>query len=270
MDFESAADRVDVSKPHPARRYDYWLGGSANFEADRASADAVATAFPSIHFAVLENRSFLRRAVPYLVSIAGIRQFLDIGTGLPTAGNVHELAQDIAPESRVVYVDNDPMVLYHARDLLDSTPAGATAYIDADLRDPGSILDNPALAGTLDLDQPVALMLCAVLHFLTDDMRPYDVVRELCAALPSGSYLTMTHATDDHLSAEDLDAAIEANERSGVPFRLRSTAEFTRFFDGLELVDPGIVSVIDWRPTEWRPHPRKEAVSMLGAVARIP
>ncbi|WP_280347301.1 SAM-dependent methyltransferase [Nocardia neocaledoniensis] len=270
MDFESAADRVDVSKPHPARRYDYWLGGSANFEADRASADAVAEAFPSIHFAVLENRSFLRRAVPYLVETAGIRQFLDIGTGLPTAGNVHELAQDLAPECRVVYVDNDPIVLYHARELLHSTPEGATAYIDADLREPSSILAHPALAGTLDLDRPVALMLCAVLHFLTDAMHPYDVVRELCAALPSGSYLTMTHATDDHLSVEDKAASIEANERSGVPFQLRSTAEFTRFFDGLELVCPGIVSVIEWRPTSWRPHPRKEAVSMLGAVARIP
>ncbi|MFE7719415.1 SAM-dependent methyltransferase [Nocardia rhizosphaerihabitans] len=270
MDFEAAADRVDVTKPHPARRYDYWLGGSANFEADRKSADAVAAAFPSIHFSVLENRNFLRRAIPYLVDTAGIRQFLDIGTGLPTAGNVHELAQAIAPESRVVYVDNDPIVLYHARDLLDSSPSGATAYIDADLRDPASILEHPTLRGTLDLDRPVALMLCAVLHFLTDEMQPYDVVRQLCAALPSGSYLTMTHATDDHLSAEDLQATIEANERSGVPFRLRSTAEFTRFFDGLDLVSPGITSVIDWRPTEWRPHPRKEAVSMLGAIARIP
>ncbi|MEU3010570.1 SAM-dependent methyltransferase [Nocardia asteroides] len=270
MDFEAAADRVDVTKPHPARRYDYWLGGSAHFEADRKSADAVAAAFPSIHFAVLENRGFLRRAIPYLVDTAGIRQFLDIGTGLPTAGNVHEIAQDRAPESRVVYVDNDPIVLYHARDLLDSSPEGATAYIDADLREPASILEHPALRGTLDLDRPVALMLCAVLHFLPDEMHPYDVVAELCAALPPGSYLTMTHATDDHLSAEDLEAIVAANERSGVPFRLRSTAEFTRFFEGLDLVSPGITSVIDWRPTTWRPHPRKEAVSMLCGVARIP
>ncbi|MFE3546369.1 SAM-dependent methyltransferase [Nocardia sp. NPDC059177] len=270
MDFESAADRVDVTTPHPARRYDYWLGGSANFEADRKSADAVAQAFPSIHFAVLENRRFLRRAVDHLVRVEGVRQFLDIGTGLPTVGNVHELAQEIAPESRVVYVDNDPIVLYHARELLDSTPSGATAYIDADLRDPASILTNPALTGTLDLGQPVALMLCAVLHFLTDDAQAYAVVAELCAALPPGSFLTLTHATNDHLSVEDLEATIEANRRSGVPFRGRSAAQFTRFFDGLELVEPGVTSVIDWRPTEWRPHPRREAVSMLGGMARIP
>ncbi|MGW4634589.1 SAM-dependent methyltransferase [Nocardia sp. NPDC004415] len=270
MDFESAADRVDVTKPHPARRYDYWLGGTANFEADRKSADAVAKAFPSIHFAVLENRRFLRRAVDHLARAEGVRQFLDIGTGLPTEGNVHELAQAIAPAARIVYVDNDPIVLYHARDLLDSSPSGATAYIDADLRDPASILTHPALTGTLDLDQPVALMLCAVLHFLTDDEQAYAVVRELREALAPGSYLTLTHATNDHLSAEDRAETDAANLRSGVPFRTRSTAEFARFFDGLELIEPGITSVIDWRPTEWRPHPRREAVSMLGAMARIP
>ncbi|WP_240504913.1 SAM-dependent methyltransferase [Nocardia mangyaensis] len=269
MDFESAADRVDVTRPHPARRYDYWLGGSANFEADRRSADAVAAAFPSIHFAVLENRRFLRRAVEYLTATAGIRQFLDIGTGLPTAGNVHELAQRIAPESRVVYVDNDPIVLYHARELLDSTPGGATAYIDGDLREPAAILNHPALTGTLDLDQPVALMLCAVVHFLTDEMYPYDVIHTLRDALPSGSYITLTHATSDHLSIEDLDAAVEANQRSGVPFQLRSTAEFRRFFDGFDLVPPGVTSVIDWRATEWRPHPRREAVSMLGGMGQL-
>ena len=270
MDFEAAADRVDVTKPHPARRYDYWLGGSANFEADRRSADAVSVAFPSIHFAVLANRKFLRRAVRYLASTVGIEQYLDIGTGLPTAGNVHELAQAVIPQSRIVYVDNDPIVLYHARELLNSDPSGATAYIDADLRDPASILDNPALVDTLDLEQPVALILCAVLHFITDEMDPYAIVRRLCDALPSGSYVTLTHATNDHLSVEDLQATVEANERSGVPFQTRSTAEFTRFFDDLDMVPPGVTSVIDWRPTEWSAHPRREAVSMLCGMARIP
>ncbi|MGX1773397.1 SAM-dependent methyltransferase [Nocardia brasiliensis] len=269
MDSESAAARIDVSKPHPARRYDYWLGGKDNFPADRESADMVAQAFPTIRLAALENRNFLRRAVGYLAD-AGVRQFLDIGAGLPTAGNVHEIAQDIAPESRIVYVDNDPIVLVHARALLNSSPEGATAYLDADIRDPDRILGHPDLLRVLDLDQPVALMLVAIMHFLTDDDGPYDLVRKLCDALPSGSYLVMSHATSDHLSPDELAENNAANKRSGVPFRLRTTEEFARFFTDLELVPPGIASVTAWRPEEYRPHPRAEAVSMLSAVARIP
>ncbi|MEU2251560.1 SAM-dependent methyltransferase [Nocardia xishanensis] len=270
MDSESAAARVDVSKPHPARRYDYWLGGKDNFPADRDSADAVAEAFPTVRLAAVENRNFLRRAVTYLAAEAGIRQFLDIGTGLPTAGNVHEIAQGIAPESRIVYVDNDPIVLVHARTLLDSSPEGATAYLDADLRDPDRILTHPDLVGTLDLTQPVALMLVAVMHFITDDEAPYGLVRQLCEALPSGSYLVMTHATNDHLTDEDLAETKQANKRSGVPFQLRSTAEFRQFFTGFDLIAPGISSVMTWRPEVWRAHPRPEAVSMLAGVARVP
>ncbi|WP_067687472.1 SAM-dependent methyltransferase [Nocardia jejuensis] len=270
MNSDSAAARIDTTKPHPARRYDYWLGGKDNFPADRESADAVAEAFPTVRMAAVENRSFLRRATAYLAGEAGIRQFLDIGTGLPTAGNVHEIAQGIAPESRIVYVDNDPIVLVHARDLLDSSPEGATAYLDADLHDPERILTHPDLLATLDLTQPVALMLVAVMHFITDDQQPYELVRRLCAALPSGSHLVMTHATSDYLEAEDVARTTEANQRSGVPFRLRSGAEFARFFSGLTMVAPGVTSVTAWRPEEWRPHPRAEAVSMLGAVARIP
>ncbi|MFI2475704.1 SAM-dependent methyltransferase [Nocardia xishanensis] len=270
MDSESAAARVDVSKPHPARRYDYWLGGKDNFPADRTSADAVAEAFPTVRLAAVENRNFLRRAVTYLAAEAGIRQFLDIGTGLPTAGNVHEIAQGIAPESRIVYVDNDPIVLVHARTLLDSSPEGRTAYLDADLRDPDRILTHPDLVGTLDLTQPVALMLVAVMHFITDDEAPYGLVRQLCEALPSGSYLVMTHATNDHLTDEDLAETKQANKRSGVPFQLRSTAEFRQFFTGFDLIAPGISSVMTWRPEVWRAHPRPEAVSMLAGVARVP
>ncbi|WP_431953002.1 SAM-dependent methyltransferase [Nocardia lijiangensis] len=270
MNSESAAARVDVSKPHPARRYDYWLGGKDNFPADRDSADAVAEAFPTVRLAAVENRNFLRRAVTYLAAEAGIRQFLDIGTGLPTAGNVHEIAQGIAPESRIVYVDNDPIVLVHARTLLDSSPEGATAYLDADLRDPDRILTHPDLTGTLDPTEPIALMLVAIMHFITDDEAPYGLVRQLSEALPSGSYLVMTHATNDHLTDEDLAETKRANKRSGVPFQLRSTAEFRQFFTGFDLVPPGITSVMTWRPEVWRPHPRPEAVSMLGAVARIP
>ncbi|WP_324194577.1 SAM-dependent methyltransferase [Nocardia blacklockiae] len=270
MDSEQAPPGIDVTKPHPARRYDYWLGGKDNFEADRESAEAVAEAFPSVQFSALENRAFLRRAVTYLTAEAGIRQFLDLGAGLPTAGNVHEIAQDIAPESRIVYVDNDPIVLIHARTLLDRRPEGRTAYLQADVREPDRLLSHPDLLDTLDLSRPVALMLVAVMHFLTDDDRPYEVVRRLREALPSGSYLVMTHATSDHLTAEDLAQSDEANRRSGIPFRLRSTAEFSRFFTGLEVVPPGIGSVMSWRPEGWRAHPRPEAVSMLGAVARIP
>ncbi|WP_227981832.1 SAM-dependent methyltransferase [Nocardia spumae] len=261
---------IDITTPHPARRYDYWLGGKDNFEADRASAEAVAEAFPSVQIAALENRAFLHRAVGYLATQAGIRQFLDLGAGLPTAGNVHEIAQAAAPESRIVYVDNDPIVALHAQSLLDSTAAGATTYLQADARDPERILTHPDVLATVDPSRPMALIMLAVVHFFTDDDRPLEVVRRLTDALAPGSYLVMSHATSDHLSEEDLAESVRANKRSGIPFQLRSTAEFGRFFTGLELVDPGIVSVINWPTESHRPHPRPEAVSMLGAVARKP
>ncbi|WP_067715723.1 SAM-dependent methyltransferase [Nocardia yamanashiensis] len=267
---EPVTARIDTTKPHPARRYDYWLGGKDNFAADRESADAVSEVFPTVQLAAVENRNYLRRVVAYLAGEAGIRQFLDIGAGLPTTGNVHEIAQDVAPESHIVYVDNDPIVLLHARELLNSSAAGATAYLDADLRSPQDILRHPDLLKTLDLSRPVALMLVAVLHFITDDEHPYRLVRELCDALPSGSYLVMSHATNDYLEAEDLARNAAANQRSGVPFQLRSSQEFARFFEGYELISPGITAITNWRPEVYRPHPRAEAVSMLGAVARIP
>ncbi|MFJ9369778.1 SAM-dependent methyltransferase [Nocardia sp. NPDC101769] len=270
LNSESAADRVDTTKPHPARRYDYWLGGKDNFPADRESADAVSEAFPTVQLSAVENRNFLRRAVAYLTGEAGVRQFLDIGTGLPTAGNVHEIAQGIAPESRIVYVDNDPIVLVHARDLLNSSPEGRTAYLDADLRDPQHILTHPDLLATIDLSAPVALMVVAVAHFMTDELRPYELVRQLTDALAPGSYLVMSHATNDYLDEHDLARSAEANARSGVPFQLRSSAEFAKFFDGFTLTPPGITAVTLWRPEEYRPHPRPEAVAMLGAVGRIP
>ncbi|MBF6059628.1 SAM-dependent methyltransferase [Nocardia terpenica] len=270
MDPEIAPPGIDVTKPHPARRYDYWLGGKDNWEADRESADMVAGAFPTVQFAALENRNFLRRVVTFLAGEAGIRQYLDIGAGLPTVGNVHEIAQDIAPASRIVYVDNDPIVAIHARSLLDSAADGRTAYVEADVRDPEDILSRPEVIETLDFTRPVALILAAVMHFVVDEERPYEKVRRLSDALPSGSYLVMSHATSDHLTEEELVESEEANQRSGIPFQLRSTAEFSRFFDGYELVPPGIGSIMTWRPEGWKAHPRPEAVSMLGAVARIP
>jgi S-adenosyl methyltransferase len=271
MDADWVPRGIDATTAHPARRYNYWLGGKDNFAVDRASAEMVAGSFPTIQLAAVENRRFMRRAVTFLAEEAGIRQFLDIGTGLPSAGNVHEVAQQIAPESRVVYVDNDPIVLVHARALLTSSPQGATAYLEADLREPEKILREPDLLHTLDLSKPVALMLVAIMHFVTDEFDAYGMVQTLRDALPSGSYLVMSHATGDYLTPEELAVTAAANERSGVPFRLRSNEEFSRFFDGLEPVPPGITSAVEWRsdiPAYVRPS--VEAVSMLAAVARIP
>ncbi|GAA3959306.1 SAM-dependent methyltransferase [Actinomadura viridis] len=271
MDSDQVPRGIDPSKAHPARRYNYWLGGKDNFAADRESAETVASGFPTVRLSAVENRKFMRRVVTYLAGEAGIGQFLDIGTGLPSAGNVHEVAQEIAPRSRIVYVDNDPIVLAHARALLTSAPAGATAYIDADLRRPEALLAHPELRKTLDLGEPVALMLIAIMHFIVDEDDPYGIFATLRDALPPGSHIVMSHATDDFLEPEELAEANEANKRSGVPFRLRSTEEFTRFFTGLELLPPGITSVVDWRPDV--PEDQRAAiddVSMLCAVARVP
>jgi S-adenosyl methyltransferase len=263
--------KIDTSVAHPARRYDYWLGGKDNFAADRESGDAVAAAFPTVRTAAIENRRFLRRAVTFLAGEAGIRQFLDIGTGIPTANNTHQVAQAIAPESRIVYVDNDPIVLAHARALLNSSPEGATAYIDADLREPDKILGDPDVVSTLDLSQPVGLMLVAILHFIPDADDPYGAVARLVGAMPSGSYLTITHATNDYMPPEISSAVNDADARTRVPFQFRSRAEFARFVDGLDLVPPGIVSVAEWRASdEEAPRPSAMETAVYGAVARIP
>jgi hypothetical protein len=258
---------VDSSVAHPARRYDYWLGGKDNFAADRASGDAIAARFPGIRTAVVENRRFLRRAVTHLAAAEGIRQFLDIGTGLPTANNTHEVAQAIAPESRIVYVDNDPLVLVHARALLTSSAAGATAYVDADLRDPKKILDHQDLHRTLDLTRPVALMLIATLHFITDEDDPYAIVRRLAGALVPGSFIALSHATGDYMPAEAVAEISSGRHGAG---RLRSKAEFSTFFDGFDLIEPGVVPLAEWRAGE-EPPPRPSAAetSMYAGVARI-
>ncbi|MGC4805132.1 SAM-dependent methyltransferase [Micromonospora sp. DT233] len=267
------SDRLDASVPHPARRYNYWLGGKDNFAVDRHSGDQIAAVYPAIRTVARENRAFLQRAVRYLAAEAGIRQFLDIGTGIPSADNTHEVAQAVAPDARVLYVDNDPMVLVHARALLTSSEAGATAYLDADLRDPDRILAADELRRTLDLSRPVALVLVAVAHFLTDADRPYEVVARLVDALPSGSYLVVSHVTADFIPAEIVArmAAEVAAGRMSNDAVTRSRAEFARFFAGLELVEPGIVPVTQWRaelPETERP-PLAEA-SIYGAVARKP
>lgn len=257
----------DTSVAHPARRYDYWLGGKDNFAADRESGDAVAAIFPTIRVTAVENRRFLARAVEFLAGEAGIDQFLDIGTGIPAANNTHEVAQRINPAARVIYVDNDPIVLAHARALLTSHPDGVTAYIDADLRDPAKILDDPALAATLDLSRPVALMLVAVLHFIPDQNAPLELLRQLTAALPAGSYLALSHATGDLVDSTGVD---QGRALMGPQFQFRTRAEIARFFHGHELVPPGIVPVPDWRPAD-DDSPRASAadVSMWAGVAKL-
>jgi hypothetical protein len=267
---------IDTSVAHAARRYNYWLGGKDNFEADRVSGDAWMAIYPTVKRAALENRRFLERAVTFLVKEAGIRQFLDIGTGIPSANTVHEVAQTIAPETRVVYVDNDPIVLAHARRLLRSTtPAGATAYIHADVREPAAILGNPNLRATLDLSRPVALMAVAVMHFVEDADDPYGCIATLTGALAPGTYLAMSHGTTEFLPAEQRakhEQWLEQEERSRNrdQLRPRTEAEFARFFEDMELVPPGIVALPDWR-SEIAPADRLAAAdaSAYCAVARI-
>ena len=260
---------IDTSKAHSARVYDYYLGGKDNYAADRETGDKAMQSWRAVRTAVRENRAFLGRAVRYLAVEAGIRQFLDIGTGLPSANNVHEVAQAVAPECRVVYVDNDPIVLAHARALLAGTPEGRTEYIDADLREPQKILDSSAVRGTLDLTKPVALMLVAILHFLTDDDDPADVVATLLDALPPGSYLVASHVTPEH-DPEGVGGLVRAYRQGGIPAQVRTAADFTALaFKGLELIDPGVVLVSEWRQPEG-PRPLPKEVNWYGGVALKP
>ena len=240
------APQVDASVPHSARLWNYWLGGKDNFAPDRAAGDEIARRFPSIIDLAVADRAFLRRVVRYLVADVGIRQLLDIGTGLPTEDNTHQVAQSIAPESRIVYVDNDPLVLVHARALLSSTPQGATDYLEADLNDPDAIVR--AAQRTLDFDQPVAVTLLGIVHFILDDDEARHVIRRLVDALPSGSYLAIAHGCHDINRAEADDIVGFWNEHGTPKIRYRSSAQIERFFDGLELLSPGVVPCSRWRP----------------------
>ena len=246
----------DISRAHPARIYDYWLGGRDNYEADRVAAELAIQADPAIVPGVRANRAFLRRAVQYLAGEAGIRQFLDIGTGLPTADNTHEVAQAVAPESRIVYVDNDPIVMAHARALLDSTPQGATAYIQADARDPAAILREAAQ--TLDVSQPVAVMLLMIMQYIPDAGGPRQIVSGLAHAVPPGSYLALSTVTRDIVADRITEGAARLNRRMGTAsITLRTREEIAGFFDGLDLVEPGLVHLPAWRavsaPGNWMP-----------------
>ena len=236
----------DISVAHIARVYDYLLGGKDNYEADRKAGDAAIEAYPHTVSSVRANRAFLTRVVRFLAADAGIRQFLDIGTGIPTAGNTHEVAQAVAPEARVLYVDYDPIVLAHARALMTSHPAGATDYMDADLRDAGRILEQAA--GTLDFTRPVALMLIGILHFIGDEDQPYHIVSRLLSALPPGSYLGISHMASDISAAQVAAAKARLNQMMYQQGHYRTQAEVARFFDGLDLVEPGVVPIQKWRP----------------------
>jgi hypothetical protein len=253
----------DTSKAHQARIYDYLLGGKDNYAADRAVAEAVLNAYPAMAFAARANRAFLGRVIRYLAGEAGIRQFLDIGTGIPTAGNTHQVAQAVAPESRVVYVDYDPIVLAHARALLTSSEAGATEYIDADLRDTGTILSQARQL--LDFTKPVAVVLLAILHVIPDSDDPQAIVATLMDALPSGSYLAISHGGSDLLGREARRGILDAMQTSQQQYSYRTHAQVARFFAGTDLVEPGLVPVEEWRPDPGSPSGHSPG---WGAVGR--
>jgi O-methyltransferase involved in polyketide biosynthesis len=240
------AVELDTSVAHSARIWNYWLGGKDHFPVDRRVGDRIAEMFPDIVRLARADRAFLGRAVRYLAGEAGIRQFLDIGTGLPTASNTHQVAQEVAPEARIVYVDNDPMVLAHARALLTGTPEGATDYLDADLREPDKIIEQAAQ--TLDFSRPVAIMMLGVLHHIEDGGQARAIVDRLVEAMPSGSFLTIAHSTNQITGAAMDEAVRHWNEFGKPSMTLRTPEEISRFFDRLELLEPGVVSTSRWRP----------------------
>jgi len=257
---------IDISVAHPARVYDYWLGGKDNFAADRIAGDRVLAATPGLRYRVRANRAFLGRAVRFLAAEAGIRQFLDLGTGIPSADNTHEVAQRAARDSRVVYVDNDPIVLRHAQALMRGTPEGATSYIAADLRDPAPVLRQAA--SVLDFCQPVAVMLLGVLHLVSDAEDPWGLVATLMDGVPQGSYLVISHPALD-ISEAQAAGQRAYNQHVATPQTLRTRDQVARFFAGLELVPPGLVQVHQWRPDPGDAAP-EGTVSAHGGVARKP
>ncbi|WP_416969629.1 SAM-dependent methyltransferase [Streptomyces sp. 4F14] len=258
---QEARARIDTSTPHSARFWNYFVGGKDNYEVDREIGDQIKEIFPGLVDVAVTSRHFLGRAVTHLAGEVGIRQFLDIGTGLPTADNTHEVAQRVAPETKIVYVDNDPIVLAHANALLTSTKEGVTAYLDADMYDPAAILEKAS--GTLDLSQPVALMILNTLGHVGEYEQARTLVRDLMAGLPSGSHLVISDSTS---TSDGMIAASDAYNKSGaVPYYVRSVEEIGGFFDGLEVLEPGVVQVTEWRPNA---DTQRVYVDAYGAVAR--
>ncbi|MCW2935749.1 MAG: hypothetical protein JWM19_6711 [Actinomycetia bacterium] len=252
----------DTTVAHPARVYNYWLGGKDHFAADREVGEQTKAAYPDIVTGVRAQRSFLASAVRYLVTQAGVRQFLDIGTGLPAANNTHEVAQSLAPDSRVVYVDNDQMVLAHARALLTSTPEGACAYLDADIRDTGSVL--AAASGLLDFSQPIAVILIGILHLIPDSDNPADIIARLIKAVPAGSWLAIAHPASDVAADQVATMTSRYNQRVSTAATLRTHAEISAFFTGTELLAPGVVQYHQWHPGELAGNAEGEVAAYCG------
>ncbi len=261
---EDVRARLETDRPHSARVWNYLLGGKDNYPVDSEVGDVILSTFPEFAAVARLQRRFLARAVRFLAGEAGVRQFLDIGTGLPTADNTHELAQRIAPESRIVYVDNDPLVLVHAQALLTSTPEGACSYVDADVRDPERILTEAAK--TLDFSRPVGLTMLGIMGQLSDEDRPAELVNTLLAGLPAGSYLALSDGTN---SNEALNTAVEAyNRQSAHTYRLRSPEDIASYFAGLDLVEPGVVLTATWRPDAGEPAEATADVSVCGVALK--
>ncbi|GAA1823645.1 SAM-dependent methyltransferase [Luedemannella flava] len=271
MESDEVRPAIDLhtDRPHPARVYDYLLGGKTNFAADREAAEAGIRANPTSTVTPRQNRAWMTRAVRFLAAEAGVRQFLDIGTGIPTAPNAHQTAQEVAPESRIVYVDNDPIVLVHARALLTGTPEGRTEYVNADLRDVTKILESEQVRDVIDFDEPVGLLLIAVLHFINAADDPYGLVERLVDALPSGSYLALSHLTTD-VDPPIWERVQETFRRNGVTMHMRSRAGVERFFKGLELVEPGVQQAHHWRPDTDPATIPDNQVAIFAGVARKP
>lgn len=259
--------RTDVA--HSARVYDYILGGKTHYAADRAAGDASVRVWPSLPTSMRHNRLFMHRVARHLATRYGMRQFLDIGTGIPTRPNLHEVVQELAPDSRVVYVDNDPIVLTHARALMKSTPEGRTAYLEADIRDPDSILSAPALRQTLDLSEPVVLSLIAIVHFVLDRDDPHGIVRRLMSELAPGSFLALTVMTADS-NPRQIAAVGREYIKRGIPLQIRDRQETGRFFEGLDVIDPGVALVHRWNPDgdPTDPSVHDSDIGMYGGVAR--
>jgi len=262
-----APSEIDTTRPHPARMYNYYLGGKDNYLVDREAAAQVLRVVPEVRIMARENRAFLQRAVRFLVGEAGIRQIIDVGTGIPSAGNVHEVAQQIAPDVRVAYVDNDPIVHVHANALLTGT--GATSIVLADLRSPETILAHPKVRQSIDFSQPVALLLIAILHFITDDEHPADIVAVFRDALAPGSFLALSHGTTDFHTEDAVSHGTRVYERATAPLVLRRHAEIAAFFDGFDLLEPGLVQAPLWRPDGKPPRPKDLAkIAIYGGIGR--
>lgn len=262
------AAEIDTSRPHPARMYDYYLGGKDNYAVDREAAAAVMRLLPEARAIAQENRAFLQRAVRYLVGEAGIRQIIDVGTGIPAAGNVHEVAHQVSPGVRVAYVDNDPIVHVHASALL--TGQGSTSIVLADLRDPEGILTHPGVRELIDFNEPVALLLIAIMHFITDDDDPRRIISSFHGTFAPGSYLALSHATADFHSYAVTSGTVKVYDNATAPLRWRSHTEVTALFDGWDLIDPGVVQVPLWRPERVPPRARDLAkIAMYGGVGQL-